>query len=121
MNTRTTPANRPYGGCNRGEERRYKARVYEPYAVRVQGTDPTGSLFEINTVLENLSTSGLYLRMAKPVEKGDKLSIRIKIPPVSDDTAPGLHVAASGEVQRIDRLDNDTLGVAVRFTRHRVL
>jgi hypothetical protein len=96
-------------------------RVYEPFPLKVQGADPTGSLFEIDTVSENLSSSGLYLRMAKTVEKGDKLSIRIKFPPVANDNAPGLNVAASGEVQRIDRLDNDTFGVAVRFTRHHVL
>jgi hypothetical protein len=108
-------------GCYGGEERRQKMRVCEIFFAKVQGADPRGNPFEIAAVLENLSTSGLYMRIAQKVQEGDKLSIRIKLPPVSDLTAPGLDVAAEGEVLRVDRLEKDSFAVAVRFTRHRVL
>lgn len=102
-------------------ERRSKVRNYEPFPAKVQCTDPNGDLFEIDTVLDNLSTSGLYLRMAQKVQEGDQLSIRIKLPPVSDVAAPGLNVSTEGEVLRVDCLKSDSFGVAVRFTRYRVL
>ena len=102
-------------------ERRGKVRNYEPFSVKVQYADPNGNFFEIDTVLDNLSTSGLYLRMAQKVHAGDKLSIRINLPPVSDVAAPGLNVSTEGEVLRVDPLRNDKFGVAVRFTRYRVL
>jgi hypothetical protein len=121
MNKRTTSVNGSYGSCDSGGERRYKMRVYDSFALKVQGTDPKGRLFEIDAVSENLSASGLYMQIARQVEKGDKLLIRIKFPPVLDDSAPGLDVAARGEVRRIVPLDNNDFGVAVCFTRHHVL
>ena len=108
-------------GWGNGEERREKARVCEHVPARVQGADPTGNPFEIDTLLDNLSASGLYMHMAQKVQQGDKLSIRIKLPPVADVTSPGLDVSTEGEVLRVDPLESDSFGVAVRFTRHRVL
>jgi hypothetical protein len=119
MNNSPTSSNSSCGSYS-GKERRDKTRVYERFSAKVQGADAEGSPFEMDTVLENLSSSGLYMRMARKVQEGDNLSIQIKLPPVSDVAAPGLRVAAQGEVLRVNCL-NDDYGVAVRFTRHRVL
>ena len=106
--------------CYNGKERREKARILDSFSARVQGIDLKGRRFELDAVLENLSSSGLYMRVREMVREGDQLSIRIHVPPVSDLTAPGLNVAAQGEVLRVDRLTDD-YGVAVRFKRRRIM
>ena len=108
-------------------DRRRKVRICELFPTKIKGADPQGNLYEIDTVLENLSASGLYVRMAQKVQEGDKLSIRIKLPPVSEVGAPGLNVLTEGDVLRVDCLESDSFGVAVvftrsvRFTRYRVV
>jgi hypothetical protein len=60
------------------EERRAKPRLSEPFTTRAWGTDAEGKLFEIDGVLDNISSTGLYLRLPRRMNPGAALSVVIK-------------------------------------------
>lgn len=104
-----------------GMERRRKPRLDTPFPVTVRGMDTSEQAFEIHTVLENLSSGGLYLRLPRRLEPGAKLSAVVRLSTAADQEAPAPRVAVQGVVLRVEpKLDGGT-GVAVRFTRHRFL
>ena len=112
------PKNNPSEPTSGGGRR--QERIYEPFPVMVRGVDATGETFEINTVLDNLSASGLYVRLERRIEPGTKLFAIVHIS-MSPPEVPAPHVAVRGVVLRVEPLPDDTWGVAVRFTRYRFL
>ncbi len=42
-------------------ERRKTRRIYEPFTATVGGVDDSGTPFDFQTVLDNISSGGLYL------------------------------------------------------------
>jgi len=60
------------------EERRAKPRLSEPFPARAWGTDAAGEVFEIDGVLDNISSTGLYLRLPRRMNPGAELSVVIK-------------------------------------------
>lgn len=59
-------------------ERRRKARITNPFPVRVWGTDSENESFEIDCTLDNLSSTGLYLRLPRRITSGTELNVVIK-------------------------------------------
>src|SRR5438270_3427276 len=55
-----------------GAERRRRPRLYEPFPVMVRGVDASGTSFEINTVLDNMSADGLYVRLRRQVRRSEE-------------------------------------------------
>jgi hypothetical protein len=80
-----------------------------------------GEAFETDTVLDNLSASGLYLFLMQRVEQGANVFIVVQFSasPTVRDTRP--RVALRGEVLRTDRESSGACGIAVAFTGHRFL
>jgi c-di-GMP-binding flagellar brake protein YcgR len=104
-----------------GRERREKQRVCESFPIRVRGTDASGEAFEVDMVLENISATGLYVRLTRNVKRGANLFIIVRLSP-SDrgaDSAP--LIAMLGKVRRAEQEANGSWGVAVEFTRHRFI
>lgn len=91
-----------------------------PFHAKVEGKDDTGQEFIIQTVLDNLSSSGLYLRIMPCVEEGAKLAIELGLPPptVSDDAT---RFAIEGVVVRRENRIGGAFGLAVNFDRVRFL
>jgi hypothetical protein len=92
-------------------------RVYVPFHARVSGTDSMGSKFSIETVLDNMSAHGLYLRMMPDVETGAKLAIDVGLHPASRIAEDEPRVSVDGVVVRKDRKAGGAAGLAVSFLK----
>jgi hypothetical protein len=106
-----------YGGI----ERHGAVRVAIPFPATVRGMDQTGDRFTLDTILDNLSSTGLYLRIAQPVERGARLFVVVRLAIASAHQIPAACVAVQGAVLRAELRSDGTCGVAVAFTRHRFL
>lgn len=103
-------------GC---EERRKKPRISNPFRVSVRSVNAQGEAFTSETVLDNLSAGGMYVRIPERVQKGTKVFSLIQIA-VATDKSPGARVALNGVALRSDQ-GLRVYGLAVTFTRHRFL
>jgi hypothetical protein len=104
---------------NGGVERRNKPRISNPFRVAIRSVNVEGEAFTSETVLDNLSAGGMFLRLPQRVARGTRVfsvlcfsgesdkpeGLRVAISGVASRTEPGLHI----------------WGVAVTFTRHRFL
>ncbi len=102
-------------------ERRDALRVALPFRVTLRGTDTRGRRFETKTLVDNLSTSRLYVRLAKLVAPNTRIFIVVRLSTKPSDVAQGPYVALRGAVQRVDLLDEGRVGLAIEFTQHRFL
>jgi len=59
-------------------ERRSKPRINEPFPTKAWGIDAAGAAFEVDCVLDNLSSRGAYLRLPREMKPGEELSLAIK-------------------------------------------
>ncbi len=107
----------PYEGL----ESRRSLRVELPFPATVRGIDADGERFTMDTVLDNLSAGGLYLRLARPVRRGMKLFIVVRLSTCRDPEVPAARVALQGVVLRAEPQPDGRCGVAVVFQRHRFL
>ena len=62
-----------------GKERRRHIRLCASFPVMVRGQDTSGESFEVNTVLENISAGGLYVRLGRCVKQGTKLFAVVRL------------------------------------------
>ena len=102
-------------------ESRSSPRIELPFPATVRGVDATGERFTLDTVLDNLSAGGLYLRLARPVRRGMKLFIVVRLSTCRDPEVPAARVALQGVVLRAEPQPDGRCGVAVVFQRHRFL
>jgi hypothetical protein len=104
-----------------GQERRGAPRIETPFPATVRSIDVDDQPFEAHTVLDNLSSSGLYLRLAWRVRQGTRLFVVVRlsaVPNVGDCTAG---VALHGMVLRMEPRPGGVFGTAIRLTRHRFI
>jgi hypothetical protein len=101
-------------------ERRSVPRIAAPFPATVRGVDQAGDRFRIDTVLDNFSAAGLYVRLARPIEPGATLFVvvRFTVAPAPKLAAPG--VAARGVVVWAEPQPG-AWGIAMKFTRQRFL
>ena len=97
-------------------ERRSKLRVCVPFHANVKGVDSMGGTFNIETVLDNLSANGLYLRMMPEVETGAQLSIDVGLFTTSHVTEDAPRFSVDGVVVRKEKRAGGAAGVAVSFS-----
>src|SRR5689334_21059652 len=77
-----------------GAERRCKPRIDGDFPATVRGVDSQGHSFEEHTRLLNISASGLYMQMPRPVREGATLFIVFPFPTTPSDKSPASQVAA---------------------------
>ena len=101
-------------------ERRSVPRIVTPFPATVRGVNQAGDWFRIDTVLDNFSAAGLYLRLVLPIEPGATMFVvvRFTVGPAARPAAPG--VAARGVVVWAEPQPG-AWGVAMKFTRQRFL
>jgi hypothetical protein len=58
-----------------GHERRRHPRVCLPFPASVEGVDEDGEPFRAETVLDDLSAGGVYLRLVERVRPGSVLTV----------------------------------------------
>jgi len=83
----------------------------------VRGVNAAGEAFEVESVLDNLSSGGLYLRLAQRVKKRTKLEFLIRMSAAAH--ADAATVQARGVVLRVEARPAGLFGLAVKLTRHR--
>ena len=96
-------------------ERRKKERIYIPFPASVQGVDVNGEEFNINTVLDNLSSNSLYLRMMPIVKPGARLNVRFKLSTSGTEGRVTSSVSVRGTVIRADEKPGGASGIAIKF------
>ena len=104
-----------------GGERRRHPRLYEPFPVRLRSVDAGGQAFESDTVLDDFSAGGLYVRLPQRVEPGTRLFAILRLAPGPLSGRPAPRVAVRGVVRRTESQLDGRWGVGVQFTRHRFL
>ncbi len=100
-------------------ERRRKPRIYQPFQVKVNGMTAGGEAFDVVTVLDNMSSTGIYLKLDKRVELGVKLNMIIRLSTSNDEELEVARVAVECEVVRRDPFPDGTWGVALTIIKRR--
>jgi len=88
--------------------------------VTVRGTDALGKSFVLDTLLENISADGVYIRMPNCPALGTALRVLVRFS-TSPDTSQGACVAAHGDVVRVEEHKLGIYGVAIHFTNYKFL
>jgi hypothetical protein len=102
-------------------ERRLSQRIDEPFPVTVRGFNESGHRFRTDTVVDNLSAKGLFVRIGQVVECGARLFALIRLAPAPNKTAPAPLIALKGVVRRVVPLGDGSFGIGIEFTHHRFL
>ena len=98
---------------------RDKPRITIPFPVRVRSTDATGQPFEMESVIDNLSTGGLYMRLPRLLAPNAEVSAVISLFPSRETPAQNARVAIRGSVLRCEPQADGSCGVAVGFSSYR--
>ena len=96
------------------EERRAKPRIKEPFPTKAWGRDAEGQLFEIDGILDNISSTGLYLRLPRRLNSGAELSVVIKFVTGRD----GATALLLTEVLRAELQPEGDHGLALAIKEH---
>jgi len=102
-----------------GLERRKKPRIATPFPTRVRGIDSKGEAFEAESVLDNFSSEGLYIRVAQRVKEKSKLEFSIRM--AGPERSVAATVKARGIVLRAEAKPGGVYGLAVKLTHHRFM
>jgi hypothetical protein len=102
-------------------EHRVSERLMVPYPARLWGRDSEGRSFKEDTVLDDLSVGGLHLRLTRDIPQGSDVSVAARLSAAPVGQGPTLRLVARGIIRRTKLLPDGTWGVAVEFTRRRVL
>lgn len=102
-------------------ERRDKLRIEGPYPAIVRGRDESGNRFEADTVVENLSAGGLFLRLSEKVCAGTRLFILCQLSTSPGDGLPPPRVAIRGRVVRLVPGPDGKTGLGIAISNHRFL
>ena len=102
-------------------ERRHTPRIAESFPVKVRAVDDSGHRFDAETVVDNISAGGVYLRLAEVLREGDELFMMVRMSLSEGDSGIeiGARVAAKGTVRRVDTQPDGKLGLAISFKQHR--
>ncbi|HVG39618.1 MAG TPA: PilZ domain-containing protein [Pyrinomonadaceae bacterium] len=97
-------------------ERRGKPRIHVPFPAKVQGVDKNGEPFSVETVLDNLSGRGFYLRMMPFVEEGARLTVVITLSTIATDAGDAPRVRVQGTALRVETKPGGVCGIAATFS-----
>ena len=104
-------------------ERREKPRIHCAYPAKVSGTAAGGASFEESTFINDLSASGLFLRLKTEIVPQSGLSVVFRVsksaPLVGQGRGP--LIAVEGSVVRAQVQQDGTFGVAVKIQSPRFL
>ena len=96
-------------------ERRAKPRSQDKMIARVWGVDSDDQPFSLDCVLDNISATGLYLRLPRRMKFSASISLAVRLP---HGLVAGRFAAINGTVVR-DQMEHDGhMGVAVKILEH---
>ena len=91
-------------------ERRAKLRISEPFPTTVSGVDTSGEAFQIDCVLENMSSTGVYLKLPRRIEEGSEVRMLVML---SSASSSGTGAAIKGVALRSEPQADKSWGLAV--------
>ena len=103
------------------EDRRRNERIYDPFPAMVRGVDASGTAFLSRTIIDNISTEGLYLRLMQQMEHRTKLYIIVHLSNLQIEGERAMRLYLSGEVVRVEPRLGGACGFAVSIKRNRFL
>jgi hypothetical protein len=103
------------------DERRLCPRVKARYPARFWGIDAEGRAVKEDVLLDNLGAGGLYAQLTRRLEKNTPVSVAVSLSTNVVAQLPSLRLGVRGIVARTEVLADGAFGVAVRFTKRRVL
>lgn len=95
-------------------ERRIKPRIRHSFPTWVSGIDVNGREFSLEVGLENMSSSGLYLRMPREVKAGDTLNVLVRF----SNGKPGATAAVVANILRVEPGVDGLNGVAMAIKQY---
>jgi hypothetical protein len=96
-------------------ERRAKPRSSDALPARVWGVDIDDQPFSFDCLLDNMSASGLYLRMPRRMKFSAVLSLVVRLP---NGPAEGRLAAIKGRVIRDEIEPDGHTGMGIRIIEH---
>ncbi|HKP46533.1 MAG TPA: PilZ domain-containing protein [Pyrinomonadaceae bacterium] len=102
----------------RSQERRQKARIREPFPARIWGTDSGELPFNLDAVVDNISSSGVYVKTQRAVDVGSEVKLIVHF--LSGPTS-GVTASLQGEILRSEMQSDGRHGLAIGISRHRFL
>ena len=103
----------------RSHDRRRNPRICVPFHATVRGVNDEGEKFAVDTVTDNVSSDGLYLRIMPRVKIGTSLAIEIVLHKSLHATEKRSRILVNGVVLRTENKAGGVSGVAVTFERVR--
>ena len=97
-------------------DRRDKPRLHETLPARIWGIDHEDELISLDCLVDNLSSSGLLLRLPWRMKVSSQISVVVRLLNASGEMA-----AIKGEILRDERHLDGSRGIAVRITEYRFL
>jgi hypothetical protein len=99
-------------------ERRRHPRVHLPFPASVEGVSDAGESFRVQTILDDMSVDGIYLRLTDRVAEGAEVCVTARFSVVADK---GLVVRLVGKVVRVEPKPGGAFGVAMEVEKRRIL
>jgi len=99
-------------------ERRSKPRSNDVLPARVWGVDSDDQPFSYDCHLDNISASGLFLRLPRRMKFSSSISLVVRLLNGPDDSAVA---AIKGTVMREELKPDGDRGIGIRITEHKFL
>jgi hypothetical protein len=99
-------------------ERRVKPRSSDTFPARVWGVDSDDHPFSFDCHLDNMSASGLYLRMPRRMKFSSAISVVVRL---LNGPVDGMVAAIKGTVIRDEQESDGRRGVGIRIVEHRFI
>src|SRR5690242_15899859 len=99
-------------------ERRAKPRSSDALPARVWGVDIDDQPFSFDCVLDNMSASGLYLRMPRRMKFSASVSLVVRLP---NGPVDGKLAAIKGTVIRDEIESHGHTGLGIKIVEHRFI
>jgi hypothetical protein len=96
-------------------ERRAKPRSQNKMTARVWGVDSDDQPFSLDCVLDNISASGLYVRLPRRMKFSAWISLAVRLP---NGPVDGTFAAINGTVIRNQIEHDGHAGLAVKIIEH---
>lgn len=96
-------------------ERRAKPRSSDALPARVWGVDSDDHPFSFDCHLDNMSATGLYLRLPRRMKFSAAISIVVRL---LNGPLEGMSAAIKGIVIRVESKDDGHRGVGIRIVEH---
>jgi hypothetical protein len=101
------------------QERRTSSRIETPFPAAVRSVDVDDQPFEEHAVLDNLSSGGLYLRLARRVQQGVRMFVLIRLSIALDANRSTSGIALHGAALRVEPRPGGIFGTAISLAHHR--